>query len=68
MLAALPDLKKSKPHKNIRQRKEFVALAVKLEKGLISTVELAKSGDLAGAKSAFKNVEEICAACHAKFR
>jgi soluble cytochrome b562 len=68
MLAAIPDLKKSKPHKNIKQRKEFAGLATKMEKNLISTVELAKSGDLAGAKTAFKKVEEICAACHAKFR
>jgi soluble cytochrome b562 len=68
MLAAIPDLKKSKPHKNIKQRKEFVELATKMERNLISTVELAKSGDLAGAKTAFKKVEEICAACHAKFR
>lgn len=68
MIAAIPDLKKSKPHKNIKQRKEFVELATKMERNLISTVELAKSGDLAGAKTAFKKVEEICAACHAKFR
>jgi len=68
MLAAIPDLKKSKPHKNIKQRKEFVELATKMERNLTSTVELAKSGDLAGAKMAFKKVEEICAACHAKFR
>ena len=68
MLAAIPDLKKSKPHKNIKQRKEFVELATKMKRNLISTVELAKSGDLAGAKTAFKKVEEICAACHAKFR
>lgn len=68
MLEALPDLKKSKPHKNTKQRKEFVRLAENLEKTLVSTVDLAKNGDLAGAKSAFKKVEEICAACHAKFR
>lgn len=68
MLAAIPDLKKTKPHKNIKQRKEFVELATRMERNLISTVELVKSGDLAGAKTAFKKVEEICAACHAKFR
>jgi len=68
MIAAIPDLKKSKPHKNIKQRKEFVELATKMERYLISTVESAKNGDLAAAKTAFKKVEEICAACHAKFR
>lgn len=68
MLAALPDLKKSKPHRNIKKRKEFVGLATKMEIALLHTVDLAKKGDLAYAKSAFKKVEEICAACHARFR
>ena len=68
IMAVLPDLKKSKPHKNIKQRKKFVALATDLEKTISTTVDLAKKGDLAGAKSAFKMVEEVCAACHASFR
>lgn len=68
MLAALPDLKKSRPHRNIKQRKEFVELASNLEKKLISTLDLAKKGDLQAAKSEFKKVEAICAKCHAKFR
>lgn len=66
--AAIPDLKKSKPHKNIKQRVKFVELATYLEKTVNSTVDLAKTGDLAGAKVAFKKVERACAACHAKFR
>ena len=68
IIAAVPDLKKSKPHKNIKQRKRFVELATKLDKAVISTVELAKKGDVAGAKAAFKQVEEACAECHVKFR
>jgi hypothetical protein len=32
------------------------------------TLKLAKKGDFVGAKTAFKKVEEQCAACHAKFR
>ncbi len=68
IIAAVPDLKKSKPHKNIKQRKNFVELATKMDKAVISTVELAKKGDVAGAKAAFKRVEEACAECHVKFR
>ena len=68
ILAAVPDLKKSKPHKNIKQRKKFVGLATTLEKTTTITVDLAKKGDLVGAKTAFKKVEATCAACHAMFR
>lgn len=68
IIAAIPDLKKSKPHKNINQRKKFVAFAATLEETITSTTVLAKQGDFAGAKAAFKNAEKTCAACHAKFR
>lgn len=68
ILAAVPDLKKSKPHKNNKQRKKFVELATKFEEKVTSTVDLIKKDDLSGAKAAFKKVEEVCAACHAKFR
>lgn len=68
MLAATPDLKKSKPHKNVKQRKEFVGLATDFEKTVASTRDLAGKGDFAGAKNAFKKAEEVCVACHAKFR
>lgn len=68
IIAAIPDLKKSKPHKNIKQRKIFVKYAATLEETIASTATLAKQGDFAGAKAAFKNAEEACAACHAKFR
>ncbi len=68
IIAALPDLKKSKPHKNVRQQKKFVELAGNLGTAATVTADLAKKGDFAGAKVAFKQVEEACAACHAKFR
>jgi soluble cytochrome b562 len=66
--AAAPDLKKSKPHKNVKQRKQFVELATSFDKAIASTVELIKKDELSGAKASFKKVEELCAACHAKFR
>jgi soluble cytochrome b562 len=68
IIAAIPDLKISKPHKNIKQQKKFVAFAATLEETVASTAVLAKQGDFAGAKAAFKNAEKTCAACHAKFR
>ena len=68
IVAAIPDLKISKPHKNIKQRKKFVELATSFEEAITSTVALAKKGDFAGAKAAFINAEKACAACHAKFR
>ena len=57
----------SKPHKNVKQLKNYVELATKLEETVTYTVDLANKGDIAGAKVAFKKVEEACAACHAKF-
>jgi cytochrome c556 len=68
IIAAIPDLKKSKPHKNVKQQYKFVELATTLGKTVTATASLAKKGDFAGAKAAFKRVEETCAACHAKFR
>lgn len=68
ILTAVPDLKKSKPHRNIKQRKKYVELAGGLGTAVSTTVDLAKKGDFAGAKGAFKKVEEVCAACHATFR
>ncbi|MBK5275852.1 MAG: cytochrome c [Desulfuromonadales bacterium] len=68
ILAEVLDLKRSKPHKNIKQRKRFVGLATELEQTVIATVDLAKTGNFSEAKTAFKKVEETCAACHAKFR
>ena len=68
ILSALPDLKKSKPHKNVKQRSKFVELAKKQEEAVIITVDLAKKGDFPGARAAYKKVEQVCAECHAKFR
>lgn len=68
ILSALPDLKKSKPHKNVKQRSKFIELAKKQEETVTATVELAKKGDFVGARAAYKKVEQVCAECHIKFR
>ena len=64
----IPDLNKSKPHKNIKQRKQFVELATKFDGAITATVDPIMKDDLSGAKKAFKKVEELCGSCHAKFR
>lgn len=66
--AAIPELKKSKPHKNFKQWSKFLDHASNLEKTVITTVDLAKKGDFVEAKAAYKKIEETCVACHAKFR
>jgi cytochrome c556 len=66
--AAIPDLKKSKPHKNTKQRKKFVELATNFDAAVATTVDLIKKNDFPGAKTTFRKIEEACAACHAKFR
>lgn len=68
ILAAIPDLKKSKPHRNVKQRREFVELAGQLEAAVKETADSVRSGDIANAKKYFSGLEKTCAACHAKFR
>lgn len=68
ILVFVPDLKKSKPHKNIKQRKKFVEHATSLDEAVSSLAVFIDKNDHSGAKTVFKKVEEACAACHAKFR
>lgn len=68
IMAATPDLKKCKPHKNVKQHKKFVELAADFEKKVAYTIDLINKNDLSGAKASLKKVEEACAACHTKFR
>jgi translation initiation factor IF-2 len=68
ILAAVPDLKKSRPHKNVKQRKRFVAVATGLETSVKAVAGKAQEGDFAAARGAFKEVEAQCAACHERFR
>ena len=68
ILAAIPDLKKSKPHKNVKQKKKYIELASNLETALTATASKVKTNDFTGAMASFKKAEESCATCHAKFR
>ena len=65
---AIPDLKKSVPHRNSTQREKFVARTTQLEKAVVTTVALGKKGLFTEAKATFKKVEAACASCHATFR
>lgn len=68
ILRELLALKKSRPHKNAKERKKFVELATNLETSVIVTANLVQRGDLAAGRGAFKRIEATCIACHAKFR
>jgi cytochrome c556 len=68
ILAAIPDLKRSKPHKNIKQVAAFRDLAGKLGDDASRVRGLVAQGDFAGATAAFKKLEGRCAECHTRFR
>jgi cytochrome c556 len=68
LTATIPDLKKAKPHKNLKQLKTFRNIAVGFGKDLKETVTLVKNGDFDKAKDVFKKAEAKCAECHAIFR
>jgi cytochrome c556 len=68
ILPAVPDLKKSKPHKNIKQITVFKSIAGKMGADITKIVTLAEKGNFAEAKVVFKNMEARCTECHTKFR
>ena len=68
ILSTLPDLKKSEPHKNLKQIKTMRKLVSAFEGDVKATAALAKKGNWAGAKVAFAKAQKRCDECHAKFR
>jgi cytochrome c556 len=68
ILSAVPDLKKSKPHKNIKQITVFKSIAGKMGVDITKIVTLAEKDNFAEAKVVFKNMEARCTECHTKFR
>ena len=68
ILATTPDLKKAKPHKNLKELKTFRRIATAFEGEIKETAALAKKGDFTGARAAFANAQKKCDECHAKFR
>jgi cytochrome c556 len=68
ILAASPDLKKLKPHKNRKDFKLLHKLEDLFEKDMAAVAAKAEKGDLAGARDSFMKAEEKCYECHVKFR
>jgi soluble cytochrome b562 len=68
LLSTIPDLKKSKPHKRVKEVGDFRAIADRFRKDIESTVAFAQKGDLGGAKASFSDAQKQCNACHTKFR
>lgn len=68
ILSALPDLEKSRPHKNLKDRPKFVALVKEEKIAVATTLDFAKKGNFVEARSTFKKAEALCAECHTRFR
>lgn len=68
LLSTTADLKKAKPHKHVKELKDFQATAEAFEKDVKGAAEMARKGDVDGAKASFSKAEKGCASCHAKFR
>jgi cytochrome c556 len=68
ILAPTPELKKAKPHKNLKEIKTLRKIASAFEGEVKATAAQSKKGDFAGAKAAFANAQKKCDDCHAKFR
>lgn len=68
ILAAIPDLKKSRPHRNVKQKKGLVKLAQQLEDQTTEVRGLARKGDFAAAREAFRKLEATCGECHDRYR
>jgi len=68
ILALIPDLKKSKPHKNIKRITDFKAIADKMGADITKIVLLAEKGNFPKAKVSFNDMQARCAECHTKFK
>lgn len=68
ILKTVPDLIKTKPHKNHKQIAEYRATAGKLRDDISRVVSFANKGDFASAQRAYRDVQKRCTSCHAAFR
>lgn len=68
ILVTIPDLKKSRPHKNLKKLDRFKKIADAFGTDVKTTADMAKKGDFVGARAAFRKAEERCNECHSKFR
>lgn len=68
LLTTTAELKKAKPHKKVKELKDFQRIAESFENDIKLTGELARKGEVQGAKAAFTNAQKWCSACHAEFK
>lgn len=68
ILAAVPDLIKSTPHKNKKQISAFRSIAARFSDDVVSCRGLVEKADFREARTAFIALEKRCTECHAKFR
>lgn len=68
LISTMPDLKKSKPHKNLTELEEFKQIAARFEQDVANTADFAKKGDREAAREAFSAAEKRCDECHKLFR
>lgn len=68
ILATTSDLKKAKPHKNLKELKAMRKTASAFEEDVRTTAAMVKKRDFSGAAVAFENAQRRCNECHVKFR
>jgi len=68
LLSTTADLKKSKPHKRLKELEKYQQMAGEFEQDVKNTAESARKGDLDGARSSFAKAQNLCNTCHAGFR
>ncbi len=68
IIAAIPDLKRSKPHKHATELTKYIQRATNLEIAVRSTREMAQKGNFGEATKAYRKIEAACTACHTRFR
>ncbi len=68
ILAAVPDLIKSIPHKNKKQISAFRSIAARFSDDVMNCRGLVEKGNFREAHTAFITIEKRCTECHARFR
>jgi hypothetical protein len=58
ILVAIPDLKKSRPHKNVKQIGDFKSIAVKIGEDANKIIALTEKGSFTEAQRVFRDMEK----------
>jgi cytochrome c556 len=68
ILVSIPELKRMRPHKNLKERNAFPKIAAAFAADIKAVAANVKKGDFPGAMESFRSAEGKCNECHAKFR